>query len=130
MDFRLPAAQRAIELGGAAQTRRSYRGDRQITERLKIKRLGKTSFSLGKDTLDLRYVEQLVDGEQTQTLACLLRYAKEHYGDKPADLAWVAQALGRILEREGLAGICGERDVPSGLAMPRIQEIFACLNRY
>ena len=129
-DFRLPAAQRAVELGGAAQTRRSYRGDRQITERLKIKRLGKTSFSLGKDTLDLRYVEQLVDGEQTQTLACLLRYAKEHYGDKPADLAWVAQALGRILEREGLAGICGERDVPSGLAMPRIQEIFACLNRY
>ena len=95
-DFRLPAAQRAIELGGAAQTRRSYRGDRQITERLKIKRLGKTSFSLGKDTLDLRYVEQLVDGEQTQTLACLLRYAKEHYGDKPADLAWVDRKSTRL----------------------------------
>lgn len=129
-DFRLPTAQRAIDLGAATQTRRSYRGDSQVTERLKIKRLGKTSFSLGKDTLDLRYVEQLVDGEQTQALACLLRYAKERWGEKPADLDWVVRALGRVLEKEGLAGLYGGRDVPSGLALPRMQEIFACFNRY
>ena len=41
----------------------------------------------------------------------------------------VVDQVERILETEGLAGICGDRTVPSGLAMPRRQEIFACLNR-
>ena len=100
-----------------------------MEERLKIRRLGKTAFALGHEELDLRYVEQLVDGEQTQALACLLRYAKENYGEAGAPLGSIVDALAQLLERKGLAGICG-KDVPSGLAMPRIQEIFACFNRY
>ena len=76
----------------------------------------------------MRYVEQLVDEEQTLALAYLLRFAKEHYGGRNADVKSVVDALWRILETKGLAGVCGER-TPSGLAMPRIQEIFACFNR-
>jgi len=129
-DFRLPAGKRAIDLSGAVQSRKNYRGDGYVQERLKIKRMGKTAFSVGKDTLDLRYVEQLVDEEQTQALAYLLRYAKEHYGAQQTDVKSVAEALARILETKGLAGICDGRDVPSGLARPRVQEIYACLNRY
>ena len=92
--------------------------------------MGKTAFSIGKENLDLRYVEQLVDEEQTQTLAYLLRYAKENFKDGKKDVKSVVKALNNILETKGLSGICDKGNVPSGLAMPRVQEIFACFNRY
>lgn len=128
-DFRLPDRPRRVGLSGSTQLRKNYRGSGYVEERLKIRRQGKTAFTLGREELDLRYVEQLVDGEQTQALACLLRCAKENYGGSNAPLRSIVDALVQILERKGLAGICG-KDVPSGLAMPRIQEIFACFNRY
>lgn len=128
--FHLSSGRRTIDLSGAVQKRKTYRGDGFVKERLKIKRMGKTAFSIGKESLDLRYVEQLVDGEQTQTLAYLLRYAKEHYGEGKNDVSSVVKALERILKTKGLAGICDGGNVPSGLAMPRVQEIFACFNRY
>lgn len=128
--FHLPSKKREIDLSGSVQKRKNYRGNSYVEERLKIKRMGKTAFSIGKENLDLRYVEQLVDEEQTQTLAYLLRYAKEHYGDKKSDVTGVVKALENILKTKGLAGICDKGNVPSGLAMPRTQEIFACFNRY
>lgn len=128
--FHLPSGRREIDLSGSLQKRKTYRGDGYVKERLKIKRMGKTAFSVGKENLDLRYVEQLVDEEQTQTLAYLLRYAKEHYGEGKNDVSSVVKALERILKAKGLAGICDGGNVPSGLAMPRVQEIFACFNRY
>ena len=128
-DFRLPADRRTLPIAGAVQTRRNYRGGGTVQERLKVRRLGKTAFSLGGEDLDLRYVEQLVDGEQTQALACILRYVRERWTGQQVNVREVVDQVERILETEGLAGICGERTVPSGLAMPRRQEIFACLNR-
>lgn len=128
--FHLPSGKRKINLSGSVQKRKTYRGNGYVEERLKIKRMGKTAFSIGKENLDLRYVEQLVDEEQTQTLAYLLRYAKEHYEDEKNDVKDVVKALEQILKTKGLAGICDKGNVPSGLAMPRIQEIFACFNRY
>ena len=128
--FHLPSGRREINLSGSVQKRKTYRGDGYVKERLKIKRMGKTAFSVGKENLDLRYVEQLVDEEQTQTLAYLLRYAKEHYGEGKNDVSSVVKALERILKTKGLTGICDSGNIPSGLAMPRVQEIFACFNRY
>ena len=129
-EFHLPSGKRVIDLSGSVQKRKTYRGDGYVKERLKIKRMGKTAFSIGKENLDLRYVEQLVDEEQTQSLAYLLRYAKEHYGEGKNDVGSVVKALERILKAKGLSGICDGGNVPSGLAMPRVQEIFACFNRY
>lgn len=129
-DFVIPQAKRMIDLSGTVQKRKTYRGNGYVKERIKIKRLGKTAFSIGKETMDLRYVEQLVDEEQTQTLGYLLRYAKEHYGENKCDVKSVVTTLGNLLAQKGLAGICDKGNVPSGLAMPRIQEIYACFNRY
>lgn len=39
---------------------------------------GKDGFQVGKEALDLRYVEQIVDVEQTAALAAMLRYTMEH----------------------------------------------------
>lgn len=129
-EFHLPSDKREIDLSGSVQKRKTYRGDGYVEERLKIKRMGKTAFSIGKENLDLRYVEQIVDEEQTQTLAYLLRYAKEHYQNGENDIKSIVKALENILKTKGLSGICDKGNIPSGLAMPRIQEIFACFNRY
>ncbi len=125
--FHLPAKRGPLPLPGGSQTRKNYRGDGFRQERLKIRRQGKTAFSVGDQQLDLRCVEQLVDGGQTQALACMVRYARENLSGLGA--ADMAQALARLLEENGLGAVCGGELIPAGLALPRIQEIFACFNR-
>ena len=126
--FRLPQGRRVVDLSGASQTRKNYRGDGFRQERLKVKRLGKTAFLVGERELDLRYLEQLVDGEQTQALAQMVRYARENLAGLP--VPEVVARLMALVEEKGLGAVCGEKTVPAGLAMPRVQEIFACFNRY
>ena len=126
--FHLPDGGRAVDLSGSSQTRKNYRGDGYRQERLKVKRFGKTAFSVGERDLDLRYVEQLVDAGQTQTLAYMVRYAREHLaGQQVAD---IVAALTKLVEQKGLGATCGSAVVPAGLTLPRSQEIFACFNRY
>ena len=125
--FRLPAKRGPLPLPGGSQTRKNYRGDGFRQERLKIRQQGKTAFSVGEQQLDLRCVEQLVDGEQTQALACMVRYAREHLS--VLGVAEIVQALAKLLEERGLGAVCGGEIVPAGLALPRLQEIFACFNR-
>ena len=57
-----------------------------VEEHEKLKVMGRESLMLGKEQLDLRYLEQLADREQTQTLGYLLKYAKEQYSGKTTDL--------------------------------------------
>lgn len=102
-------------------------GDRH--DRGKVKTFGKDSFSLDKETVDLRYVEQLADSEQTCGLAYLLRYAAENVIDGRRTVSQVVQVLSDTLDKKGWEPFCGSY-VPCGLAKPRRQEIFACLNRY
>lgn len=97
---------------------------------LKLKVHGKDSFSLGRDTIDLRYIEQLVDPEQTAALGQLLKYAREHFIDNKKSLSQVISLLEQKLEEQGLAAICSSSYTPCGLAVPRRQEIYSCFNRY
>jgi len=126
--FHLPADQRAVDLSGASQTRKNYRGDGYRQERLKVRRSGKTAFSVGDRELDLRYVEQLVDAGQTQALAYMVRYARENLAGRPVEE--VVAALRRLMEERGLGAVCGGGVVPAGLTRPRVQEMFACFDRY
>jgi len=128
--FEMPAFRRALPVGAAEQKRRSYQGDRVITERLKIRMQGRSAFSIGHETLDLRYVEQLVDEEQTRMLSFLVRAAREELGGRQTvsskDLfAW----LEKKLRSGGFAAACGKERIVSGLAMVRMQEVCACFNR-
>ena len=95
-------------------------------EHAKVKTLGKTSFMIDRDTLDLRYVEQLVDSEQTAALSYLLRYAKEHFAGSGITLTALVDQLEALLDAKGLASICDSSYIPVGLSRPRRQEIFAC----
>lgn len=96
----------------------------------KMKCHGKDSFSIGKDTVDLRYIEQLTDKEQTATLGELLRYAQEYLVDGKRTISEIISVLQNKIEKDGFSAFFGNSYIPCGLAVPRIQEIFSCFNRY
>lgn len=96
---------------------------------MKIKTLGRDSFSLDREQVDLRYVEQLADGEQTEALAYLLRYGLEELTDGRHTVRQTISRLLKLLEEKGWQPFCGSY-IPCGLAKPREQELFACLNRF
>lgn len=100
------------------------------SDRIKMKTMGMDGISIDRETVDLRYLEQLADPEQLTMLAQILKYAEINVFDGKKTLTEVVDVLEDRLMKLGFAGICGERNVSSGLAMPRRQEIFGCLNRY
>ncbi len=99
-------------------------------DRIKIKTMGKDAFSINKETVDLRYVEQLVDSEQTTALAYLLKYMELHCFNGRTPLNEIIPRLSAQLLEKGLASVNEGSYLSSNLAMPRAQEIYACIDRY
>lgn len=128
----LPAPKPAGRGGHGSDRRRGGsgsddRGGRH--EHMKIKTFGRDSFSLNKETVDMRYVEQLADSEQTNALAHLLRFGLEQVIDGKKTVRQTVSLLFDTLDKKGWEPFCSSY-VPCGLAKPRKQEIFACLNRF
>ncbi len=128
--FALPSGKRIMTCQERTSTRRSYRGNQEITERLKTKINGTDSFFIGHQEVNLRYIEQLIDSEQTAALALLLKYAIEKLIDGRRTIPEIADFLESHLEKEGLAYFCDASFLSCGYAIPRIQEIYSVLNRY
>ena len=99
-------------------------------ERLKIKVHGKDGFLLGKQDVDLRYIEQIVDSEQTAALGLLLKYALEHLADGHRTIPEIIEYLQKQIEEKGLTTFSDSSYLPCGYAVPRVQEIYSCFNRY
>lgn len=98
---------------------------------IKIRQYGKDSFSIGKQTVELKYVEQIADSEQTMTLACVLRQILlQMETEKNASLEELAEKIWKQIEARGLSCLAQGAYIPAPLAMIRKQEIYACLNRY
>ncbi|MGN0152485.1 MAG: ABC-ATPase domain-containing protein [Wujia sp.] len=98
-------------------------------EHMKVKSFGRESFSLDKESVNVRYLEQLADTEQTTALAYLMRDILEKHLDGKATVQEIADTVMQKLETEDFAPFCGAY-IPCGLAKPRAQELYACLNRY
>ena len=96
---------------------------------MKIKAFGLESFSLDKENINVRYLEQLADSEQVTALAYLLRFGLEQVIDGRKTTRQAVQVMADTLTQKGWEALCGAY-VPGGLARPRIQELFACLNRF
>ena len=99
-------------------------------DRLKTKVSKTDGFSLGRQEIDLRYTEQLIDPEQTATLSLLLKYAVENMIDGKRTLSEIVEDLEKKLKKEGMSFLSGDRQISCGYALPRLQEIYACFNRY
>lgn len=130
--FALPVSHRVMTKDPAgAGIRRDYRtGASKGEERLKVKVHGKDGFQLGKQDVDLRYIEQLIDSEQTAALGMLLKYAVENLIDGKRTVSEIVQYLAEQLHKKGLECFSEGGYIPGGYAVPRIQELYSCFNRY
>ena len=99
-------------------------------DRIKMKTMGKEMVQLNRENVDLRYVEQLADTEQVSALGYCVRYAEKHLFQGKDTIQNVVDKLEEKICREGLSSLCESNASVASLAMPRRQEIFACLNRY
>lgn len=136
-DFQLPHSHRIMSrpAESSKRLRHNSRGNHSASgaakpERLKTRISGTDGFSLGRQEIDLRYTEQLIDAEQTAALGLLLKYAVEHLADGRRTLPEIVQFLWKNLSLHGLSFFTENQKISCGYATPRIQEIYACLNRY
>ena len=92
--------------------------------------MGRDGVTLNHETIDLRYVEQLMDSEQLTSLGYIVKHLEENVFDGKRTLGQVIEELYQKLYSQGLGPVCDGSYLPGNLAMPRKQEVYACLNRY
>lgn len=98
--------------------------------RLKMKTMGTNEMLLAKDAIELRYLEQLIDPEQTNALVYALKYLELNRMNGSRTVSQLLDDIEALTASKGLSALYDKEYVRSGLAMPRRQEIAACLNRY
>ena len=99
-------------------------------DRLKTRTRGTDDVQLGHENIDLRYLEQLADQEQTAALSYILALAEKNLLDGRKTMTQLVDTICALMDQKGLAGLSAGGYLPTDLAMPRRQEIFACFNRY
>ena len=98
--FALPSEKRSISFGSSVVRRKNYRGTGMVEEHEKLKVMGRESLMLGKEQLDLRYLEQLAGKLKKAGLIKSTRGAQGGYRlAKPAAEISVGDIL-RALEGE------------------------------
>lgn len=99
---------------------------------VKVKQYGLDSFSVGKETVELRGLEQILDYEQTTLLSKLLLFLLEKMekekGKKPL-LTYVEETFS-LYEKNGMETLFGISQPSAPLAQVRKQDFAACVNRY
>lgn len=105
---------------------KAFRGN----DRIKMKTMGKESVMINRDTIDLRYLEQIADSEQVTALGYCIRYAQKHLIDGKKNLIQIVDELEEVMQNKSLAALCESTSSVSCMAVPRRQEIFACFDRY
>lgn len=128
MGFPLP--QENVEPAEQPNAGRRAKSRQRLSDRIKVKSMGLEGVSIDKEYIDLRYVEQLCDSEQVNTLGYIMKYAITGLMGGRHTVSEMAEAICREIEKNGMDKIYGGRYVPAGLAVPRKMEIAACLNRY
>lgn len=97
--------------------------------RIKLKAMGTDTVLIDRESIDVRYLEQLCDSGQTIGLAYLLGWILTNQKQKQPLISLI-DGIYQKIETEGFS-----RFIPSNYSgghpvLPRKQELFACLNRY
>lgn len=111
----------------------SYRPPRRqidVAKRIKPLRLAHGVLEYGNDTLDLTALAALVDESQILAIGYALLAARQHDEWRELSPSTLAERLARRLEERSL-DLLGELcpETPLFLAMPRLQELAAAINR-
>jgi len=115
--------------------------NRDVTDsrKVKVRGSGTDSVSLNHESVELRFVEQVVDNEQTNLLGALLRTLEEKRFNGKDPLTKCVEDLYQNLMKNGFAAASGAAPgsasnasvfIPGNLAMVRRQELWAMVNRY
>lgn len=139
--FKLPAADRVIaspqhplkiktasEARKDDEQRREGRGPKG-PEKLRVKVFGGVDMRVGSIGSDMRFVEQLVDPEQAKALACIVKACVERDLLSRMSVVETVETIWKELQEGGLQAVSGTARPECGLAMPRREEIYACINR-
>lgn len=97
---------------------------------IKIKQFGNSGFSIGKTEVDLKYLEQLTDIEQTTTLGHCLKMLVVEMEKKPQNLDVLVDNLWKKIQLKGFSALFEEKYLPVDLAQVRKIDIYMCVNRY
>ncbi len=105
--------------------------NKEVTEsrKVKVRGSGTDSVSINHESVELRFVEQVIDNEQTNLLGGLLRTLEEEYFDGKKPLEECINELYGRLKEEGFASAC-KGLIPGNYAMVRSLELWAMVNRY
>jgi len=99
------------------------RGRREV----KIDAKGMRTILYGPTTIDLSYLEQLVDPSQTRTIGLMIHYYSEHYLEKTQNLREGLTKLMEDVQEKGFDILLPYK--VGNLAMPRIYELAGAINR-
>ena len=97
--------------------------------RMKMKAMGTDTVMIDRETVDVRYLEQLSDDGQTVGLAYLLSWILSNQKRKMT-IAALLDDMYRQIEKQGLQSFIPPNYSCGHPVLPRKQELFACLNRY
>jgi predicted ABC-class ATPase len=99
------------------------RGRREV----KIDAKSTRTILYGPTTIDLSYLEQLVDPSQTHTIGLMIHYYSEHYLEKTQNLREGLTKLMEDVQEKGFDILLPYK--VGNLAMPRIYELAGAINR-
>ena len=105
--------------------------NRELAEdrRVKVRASGTDNVSVNHESVEVRFVEQLIDPEQTNLLAQLLKELQLKVFDGRTPLADCLEKLCERLKKNGFSAFFRDDDMPGSLAMVRKQELYAMVNR-
>ena len=95
---------------------------------IKIKTLGKDGLSINKENIDLKSVEQIVDGEQINTIGMAIKFIEDKYSGKDLTIEKIVDEIEKDITKN-LIDIDNIKGGNGSLAMPRKQEILCAINR-
>jgi hypothetical protein len=98
-------------------------------DRIKMRTDGTDGFSINREEVDMRYVEQLVDSEQLTALAYMIKYLKLHSFDGKATVIESVEKLYSEIASKGFAAFIVSESISGNLCIPRKQELYATINR-
>jgi predicted ABC-class ATPase len=120
--FQLPA--KRIPLTSSLEKAKGRKNHIRVNPR------GLYKIQFGREDIEMRFVEQLVDHSQTNSVGQALRYAMEEVVDDKRSLNEILDEVEGRIEEEGLDFLCPFDDEhPGKFAKVRKYEIAAALNR-
>jgi len=105
--------------------------NKNVTEsrKVKVKSAGTDAVILNHESVELRFVEQVVDSEQTNLLGVMLRFLEENRFNGRTSLEDCVNAVYKSYSSQSFEAVTSGQ-IPGNLANVRVQELWAMVNRY